>query len=99
MGIIPHLLMGILNLGVVAIDIMVVLIVIRFLRQWRPHPVLRAIDTAASPVVGAITGASERFWRRWGSRAYLSPKRKLALALLLLLALRMLVVAVAVLLV
>ena len=99
MGIIPHLLMGLLELGMVAIDIMVVLIVIRFLRQWRPYPALKAIDTAAAPVIGAVTGAAEKVWRRWGPRVYLSQKRKLALALLFLLVLRMMVVAAAVLLV
>ncbi|HUT56837.1 MAG TPA: hypothetical protein VNA25_03055 [Phycisphaerae bacterium] len=90
MGIMEPAFVFFLHLAAVFLDMLFVLILVRFLRRVWSNRLLAALDSAARPVVSVLKDMAERLWLRFGTRERLSENGKLAAALLLLFVTRML---------
>lgn len=97
MGILPCFVAGLANLAVVAIDVAVLLLLVRALvRRW-PNKFLAAVDKAGTPVVDLLCDMARQAWARLGNARPLTSGGKLAVAVVLLLAVRTVIVLVTVL--
>ena len=91
MGFLPHMVAAGLYLLAVAIDMVVLLILIRLICRWRPVKVLAGLDVAAKHVVNGLTNVVDRLWARVNNSRRLSARGKLLLILALLMTARFII--------
>lgn len=81
MGILSELVWTILHLCCVAIDMAILLLLLRMVGQWRRIAWVERINDTARSIVDSLTAAVDRNWRTLTS-VPLSPRRTLALSML-----------------
>jgi len=91
MGIIPHLLAAAANLVMVAIDVAIVLVLVRLAASRWHNRLLTAIDVAGRPVTGELVHMTDRLWAWMQCSRRLSEKGKLVVATGVLLVARLMV--------
>ena len=95
MGIIPHMLAAAASLVIVAIDVAVVLVLVRLAASRWHNKLLTAIDVAGRPVTGEIVRMTDRLWAWMQCSRRLSEKGKLLMATGVLLVVRLMVASLA----
>ena len=91
MRILVYLLLSVLNLVAVAIDLGILLILVRQLRSRIQSKYLAAIDAAGRPVVDRLMETAERLWAHVQPARRLSTQGRLVVALAVLATLRLMV--------
>ena len=81
MGLLMYMITAAVNLIIVAIDLAVLLIIVRLLNHWRPNKILTIIDKSAKSLVDALMDMADRVWTAAKFNRQLSDKGKLLLAL------------------
>ena len=91
MGIIPHLLAAAASLVMVALDVAIMLVLVRLAAsRWR-NRLLTALDVAGRPVTGELVRMTDRLWAWMQCSRRLSEKGKLLMATGVLLVVRLMV--------
>jgi hypothetical protein len=89
MGIIPNLVVGVVSLVMVAIDVAIVLVLVRLAASQWHNRLLTAIDVAGRPVTGELIRMTDRLWAWMQCSRRLSEKGKLLMATGILLVVRL----------
>ena len=81
MGILSEIIRAILHLSCVAIDMVLLLLLLRILGQWRPIPWVQQVNNAAQVFVDPFTSTLRRHWETLVCLR-LTPRGTLALSVL-----------------
>jgi hypothetical protein len=97
MGIIPNLVMGVVSLIMVAIDVAVVLVLVRLATSRWHNRLLTAMDVAGRPFVDELAVQVDRLWAWLRTAPRLSTRGRLLAALGMLMVLRLVLASLCVL--